>query len=86
MTLARTSRAEISRPWSREGSLGLVEDASTSKITSPAPRSLSAKDREPVPVERVAAHVPVEAECALHAAILIKAPLADGDAARVAEV
>ena len=44
MTLARTSRAEISQPWSREGSPGSREDTSTSKITSPAPRSLSAKE------------------------------------------
>ena len=48
--------------------------------------ALVERNHEPLPVERVAAHVPVVAECALHAAILIEAPVADGGAAHVAEL
>jgi hypothetical protein len=39
-------------------------------------------NHEPVPVERIAAHVPVVTECALHAAILVEAAVTDGGAAQ----
>ena len=87
--LARTSRSEIShsrnsaRTWGeRKDQIGIsLEDHHGG-----AEIALVERDDELVPVERVAAHVPVLAEGALDTPILVEAALVDGRAAHVAQL